>query len=222
MTGSPPARCRPGRRMVLVPHLGDQLLAPLAVLEELLVDLAGWEDEDAADAFPVGPALWLPAPLAGRVALGAVWRLRAALTPSQVRGLKRGRLRGPGGKECPPLSVVVLAEGDIAILSATARALGHPGLDADVAGLLDAHASQEDQPRGREDRAGFIARLAAVAGLLDLAPTEHSRLLITRLIGRRPERDLALTEAEQAAYAHTVDRLTRMWSLGCDLPWHPY
>jgi hypothetical protein len=136
MTGSPPARCRPGRRMVLVPHLGDQLLAPLAVLEELLVDLAGWEDEDAADAFPAGPALWLPAPLAGRVALGAVWRLRAALTPSQVRGLKRGRLRGPGGKECPPLSVGVLAEGDIAILSATARALGHPGLDADVAVLL--------------------------------------------------------------------------------------
>src|SRR3954463_2571273 len=36
------------------------------------VHLAGWEDEDAADAFPLGPALWLPAPLAGRVALGAV------------------------------------------------------------------------------------------------------------------------------------------------------
>jgi hypothetical protein len=34
--------------MVLVPTLGAQLLAPLAVLEELLADLAGWEDEDAA------------------------------------------------------------------------------------------------------------------------------------------------------------------------------
>ena len=221
MTSSPPAR-RPGRRMVLVPALGEQLLAPLAVLEELLGDLAGWEDEDAADAFPVGPVVWLPAPLAGRVALAAVWRLRAALTPSQLCGVQRGRLRGPASEACPPLSVVVLAAGDVALLSATARALGHPGLDADVAALLDAHARQEGQPCGRKDRAGFIARLAAIAGLLDLAPTAQSRLLMTRLIGRRPERAWDLTEAEQAAYAHTIDRVTRMWNFGCALPWHPY
>jgi hypothetical protein len=147
--------------------------------------------------------------------------LRAALTPSQVLGVKCGRLLRSAGGEHAPLSVVVLAARDIAVLSATARALGHPGLDADVAGLLDAYAHQDGHSRGRKDRAGFIARLAAIAGLLDLAPTEQSRLLVTRLAAGRSW-DLALTEAEEDAYAHTVARVTRMWSLGCDLPWRLY
>jgi hypothetical protein len=156
------------------------------------------------------------------MALGAVWRLRAVLTPSQFLGVECGRLLRSAGGEHPLLSVVVLAAGDIAVLSATARALGHPALDADVAGLLDAYAHQDGHSRGREDRAGFITRLAAIAGLLDLAPTEQSRLLITRLTDRRPKRDRALTKAEEAAYAHTVDRMIRIWSLGCALPWHLY
>jgi hypothetical protein len=222
MTSIPQTQRQPGWRVVLVPDLGAQLLGPLAVLEELMADLAVWEDEDATDPFRARQALWLPAPLAGRVALAAVWRLRAGLTPSQFLGPNRARLRGPKGDECLRLSAVVLAAMDIALLSATAQALGHPGLDADVAALLNAHASQEDQPCGREHRAGFIARLAAIAGLLDLAPTEQSRLLTARLTARRARRDRALTEAEQAAYAHTVDRMIRMWSLGCDLPWHLY
>src|SRR3954470_11821594 len=164
---------------MLVPDLGDQLLT----------DLAAWEDEDAGDPFPARQALWLPAPLAGRVALGAVWRLRAALTPSQFLGVKCGWLLRSAGGEHAPLSVVVLTARDIAVLSATARALGHPGLDADVAGLLDAYAHQDGHSRGRKDRAGFIARLAAIAGLLDLAPTEQTLLLIARLTGRRPRRN---------------------------------
>jgi hypothetical protein len=101
-------------------------------------------------------------------------------------------------------------------------ALGNPTLDAEVAGLLDAYAQQDGHSCGREDRAGFIARLAAVAGLFDLAPTEQSRLLITRLTARRPERNLILTKAEQTAYAQTVHRMTRMWSHACALPWVPY
>jgi hypothetical protein len=107
-------------------------------------------------------------------------------------------------------------------LSATAQILGHPALTTDVADLLDAYVQQADHPRGREDRAEFIARLAAIAGLLDLAPTEQSRLFIARLTDRGPKRDRALTAAEEAAYAHTVDRMIRMWSLGCALPWHLY
>src|SRR4051795_8416928 len=65
MTSSPPTRWQPGRRPVLVPDLGAQLLAALVVLEELLTDLAVWEDEDATDPFRARQALWLPAPLAG-------------------------------------------------------------------------------------------------------------------------------------------------------------
>jgi hypothetical protein len=222
MTSSPPTRRQPGCRMVLVPDLGAELLAPLAVLEELLTDLAAWEDEDTVDPLPARQALRLPAPLAGRVALAALGRLRAAITPGQFLGCECDpRLRSAGG-EYPPLSVVALAAGDIAILSAAAQALGHPGLNADVAGLLDAYVLQEDQPCGEEGRAGFIARLAAIAGLLDLAPTEQTRLLIARLTTRWPGRNRALTTAEEAAYAHTVIRMNRMWSLACHLPWHLY
>jgi hypothetical protein len=206
--------------MVLVPDLGAQLLTPLAVLEELLTDLAAWED--AADSPPARQAPRLPAPLAGRVALNAVWRLRAGLTPSQFLGVECGRLLRSAGAERKRLSVVVLAAGDIAVLSATARVLGYPGLDADVAALLDAYAHQDGHSRGREDRTGFIARLAAIAGLLDLTPTGQSRLLIARLTAGRLKPDRALTEVEQAAYAHTLDRMTRMWSLGCELPWQLY
>src|SRR3954469_16701385 len=64
MTSSPQTQRQPGWRVMLVPDLGDQLLT----------DLAAWEDEDAGDPFPARQALWLPAPLAGRGALGAVWR----------------------------------------------------------------------------------------------------------------------------------------------------
>jgi hypothetical protein len=46
---------------------------------------------------------------------------------------------------------VVLAAGNITILSAIARVLGHPGLAADVADLLDAYAYQDGHSRGRED-----------------------------------------------------------------------
>src|SRR4051812_41415247 len=46
---------------------------------QLLVDLAAWEDEDAAASPPARQVLWLPVPLAGRVALAAVRRLRETL-----------------------------------------------------------------------------------------------------------------------------------------------
>src|SRR4051794_41948676 len=111
MTSSPSTRWQPGRRPVLVPDLGAQLLAPLAVLEELLTDLAVWEDEDVTDPFRARQVLWLPAPLAGRVALGAVWRVRAGPPPSQVLGPGRGRVLVPPGNEGPPLGAGVLAAG---------------------------------------------------------------------------------------------------------------
>jgi hypothetical protein len=51
MTSIPQTQRQPGWRVVLVPDLGAQLLGPLAVLEELMADLAVWEDEDATDPF---------------------------------------------------------------------------------------------------------------------------------------------------------------------------
>src|SRR3954465_14851446 len=111
MTSSPSTRWQPGRRPVLVPDLGAQLLAPLAVLEELLTDLAVWEDEDATDPFRARQALWLPAPLAG-----GRWQRCGGWGPSSPPASSSAPTAlgcvAPEGNECPPLSAVVLAAGD--------------------------------------------------------------------------------------------------------------
>ena len=58
----------------------------------------------------------------------------------------------------------------------------------------------------------MVARLAALAGLLDLAPTAASQLLIARRAASPPGLNLALTDAEQAAYAATTARIHTLWA----------
>src|SRR3954469_1159814 len=91
-----------GRRVVLVLDLNGQPLAVLSALEELLADLAAWEESRATDPHHHRAPLRLPAPLADRVALAAVRRLTAALGPTQGPGWARGRLRGPAGTHPHP------------------------------------------------------------------------------------------------------------------------
>ena len=222
MTSTPTGDRRPDQRVVLVADLDGQPLTVLAMLEELLRDLAAWEESDAADPPQTRPALRLPAPLAGGVALAAVRRLSAALQPTQCLGSARGRLLGPDGSYAhTPLSVLILPSADIELLAATARALGRPGLEPDLVDVLTAYADRfADQLAGRcqpADRAAFVARIAALAGLLDLAPTAATQLLIARLSSSPPGLDLALTDAEEAAYACTLDRMTAMWPHGWEL-----
>src|SRR3982751_3615433 len=118
------------RRGGLVLDLDGQPLTVLAVLEELLRDLAAWEESDAADPPQTRAPLRLPAPLAGGAARAAVRRLADALQPTQCLGSERGRLLGPDGSYAhTPLSVLILRSIDIDILAATARVLGRPGLE---------------------------------------------------------------------------------------------
>src|SRR3954462_8318479 len=91
-----------GRRGGLVLDLDGQPLAVLSILEELLADLAAWEESDATDPPQARAPLRLPAPLAGGVALAAVRRLAAALEPTQCLGWERGRLLAPDGRHAPP------------------------------------------------------------------------------------------------------------------------
>src|SRR4051794_34389204 len=207
------------RRVALVLDLDGQPLTVLAALEELLADLAAWEESDAADPPQARAPLRLPAPLADRVALAAVRRLAAALEPTQCPGWQRGRLLAPyGSHPHPALSVLTLPSADLALLSATAAALGRPGLEPDLVDVLTGYTDRfVEQLAGRHipaDRAGFVARLAGLAGLLDLAPTAASQLLIARLVASPPGLDLALTDAEEAAYAATTDRITTLWAAG--------
>jgi hypothetical protein len=133
-----------------------------------------------------------------------------------VPGSERGRLLGPDGSYAHiPLSVLILRSADIDILAATARALGRPGLEPDLVDVLTGYADRfANQLAGRcqpADRAEFVAGLA---GLLDLAPTEATQLLVARLSASPPGLDLALTDAEEAAYAATAARINTLWAAG--------
>jgi hypothetical protein len=102
MTTAPTGEEQLGRRVVLVVDLDGEPLAVLSVLEELLADLAAWEESDAADPPQHRTPLRLPAPLAGGVALTAVRRLATALEPTQCLGCARGRLLAPDGSYAHP------------------------------------------------------------------------------------------------------------------------
>jgi len=222
MTSAPTGDRQPDQRVVLVADLDGQPLTVLAVLEELLRDLAAWEESDATDPPQTRAPLRLPAPLADKVALAAVWRLADALQPTQSLRSERGRLLGPDGSYAhTPLSVLILRSADIELLAATARALGRPGLEPDLVDVLTAYADRfATQLAGRcapADRAAFVVGIAGLAGLLDLAPTEATQLLVARLSAGPPGLDLALTDAEEAAYAGTLDRMTAMWPHGLKL-----
>ncbi|SFD96056.1 hypothetical protein SAMN05216574_101440 [Blastococcus tunisiensis] len=113
---------------MLVVDLDGEPLTPLRALEEILLCLSTWEDDDRQDPGTDTEPLRLQAPLADRVALAAVQRLVAALAPTQSQGPGRGRLLTPGGRyEHAPMTALTLPAADIELLCATAAALGPPG-----------------------------------------------------------------------------------------------
>ncbi|CCG05696.1 hypothetical protein [Blastococcus saxobsidens] len=195
----------PGQRTVLVVDLDGEPLAPLRALEEILLRLGTWEDDDdRRDPDTTPEPLRVPPPLAGRIALAAVQRLLTALAPSQSRGPGCGRLLAPDGRyEHAPMTALILPAADIDLLSATAAALGHPRLDSDIAELVDAHAEQLADTYRRADRTDLVSLLARLADLLDLSPTDDTRLLSARLQGTPPATDCVLSDAEEAAHART-------------------
>lgn len=136
---------------MLVVDPDGEPLAPLRALEDILLSLGTWEDDDRRD--PGTDTEPLPAPLADPAALAAVQRLLTALAPTQSRGSGRGRLLAPDGRyEHAPITALTLPAAGINLLSATAAALGHPRLNADIAELVDAHAEQLAGGYRRADR----------------------------------------------------------------------
>jgi hypothetical protein len=217
------ATAAPPERVVLVPDLDGELLAPLRALEEVLLSLAMWEDDDLEDPPTDRQPVTLPAPLAGGVALAAVQRLADALRPTQSVGPDRGRILGPDGRyEHAPLTVLELPAADVETLSATAAALGHPLLDPDVADVVQTYAEQLGDAYRRVDRTELVSLIARVAGLLDLEATDDTALLVARLRSSPPGLDLALSEDEEAAYVRTADRLNAMWALGSGIDRYLY
>ena len=77
----PSEEIQPGQRTVLVVDLDGEPLAPLRALEEILLCLGTWEDDDRWDPGTGTEPLRVPAPLADRVAFAAVQRPRAQASP---------------------------------------------------------------------------------------------------------------------------------------------
>ena len=219
----PSVDTRPGQRTVLVVDLDGEPLAPLRALEEILLCLGTWEDDDRQDPGTDTEPLPVPAPLADRVALAAVQRLLAALAPTQSPVPGRGRLLAPDGRyEHAPMTALTLPAADIDLLAATAAAIGHPGLDADITELVDAHAEQLAGGCRSGGRTELVSLLARLAGLLDLAPTDDTRLLTARLRATPPGTDCVLSDAEEAAHARTADRMNHMWAHGSGIDRYLY
>jgi hypothetical protein len=120
------------------------------------------------------------------------------------------------------MTALTLPAADIDLLAATAAAIGHPGLDADIAELVDAHAEQLAGGCRSGGRTELVSLLVRLAGLLDLAPTDDTRLLTARLRATPPGTDCVLSDAEEAAHARTADRMNHMWAHGSGIDRYLY
>ncbi len=149
-------------------------------------------------------------------------RLLTALAPTSP-GQREGRLLAPdGGYEHAPMTVLSLPAADIDLLSTIAATLGHPGLDPDITDLVNPHAEQLNLGYRRTEPTDLISDLARLAGLLDLAPSDDTRLLTDRLRATPPGTDCMLNDAEEAAHARTADRMNHIWAHGSGLDRYPY
>ena len=120
------------------------------------------------------------------------------------------------------MTVLSLPAADIDLLSTIATTLGHPGLDPDITDLVNAHAEQLNLGYRRTDRTDLVSVLARLAGLLDLAPTDDTRLLTARLRATPPGTNCVLSDAEEAAHARTADRMNHIWAHGSGIDRYLY
>ncbi|CCG02687.1 hypothetical protein [Blastococcus saxobsidens] len=212
-----------GQCTVLVVDLDGEPLAPMRALEEILLCLGTWEDDDRRHPGADTEPLRLPAPLADRVALAAVQRLLGALAPTQSREPWRGRLLAPDGRyEHAPMTALTLPSADIDLLCATAAALGDAALNPEIADLVSTFAEQLGSGCRSGGRTELVSLLARLAGLLDLSPTDDTRLLITRLRTTPLGTDCVLSDAEEAAHARTADRMNDLWAHGSGIDRYLY
>ncbi len=206
----------------LVPDLDGDLLWTLVRVEELLLTLT------AAEHDPRRPVR-LPSVVAGGRALQALGRVHAALAPTQTGddapgpasgdGSATARVRpvwiAPGGRLLRPLALAEIDPADLTLLSRTATSLGYELALRPQGGLARAVAagaeSVAELPGETLTPVGLVASLARVLGLLDLAGTDDTALLVRRLRAAHGDGRLELTRDEEDAHRRTLDRMTGMW-----------
>jgi hypothetical protein len=205
-------------RARLVPDLDDELTTSLSQIEELLLEVAAWEDEDPE-------TLW-PPPLAGSAALDALRRIWDAIAPTQgeraVSAGRTGRILGPDGRyEHAPLRLVSVDPADVATLAAAAAAFGDPHAAGHVRSALEHGADIAYRVSDDEACNRLVMTAAQIAGLLDLAPDRDSEVLAA-LLPDDQAADVVLSPDGEAAYQRYASRANRMWSLGDPLARYLY
>jgi hypothetical protein len=195
----------------LVPDLDDELTTVLAHAEELLLEVAAWEQDD--------PGTTWPAPLAGQQALAVLRRIWDALAPTQgdqaVAAGHTGRLLAPDGTyEHAPLRLVSLDPADVAVLAAAATVFGDPHAPGHVRLALEhgadiAYHACDDQACAR-----LVTSIARLAVLLDLAPDQDTEVLAALVGAAGPGQDVVLSAAGEGAYQRYATRANRAWTSG--------
>lgn len=202
----------------LVPDLDEELTSALNQIEELLLEVAGWEDEDPEVAWPP------PRPAEQR------WRQYNASRPrsrrrkasgAQAAG-RTGRLVAPDGRyEHMPLRLADIDAADVAALAAAAAVFGDPRAPDHVQEALEHAAGLAYSTGDDKGRTRLVMTAAQLAGLLDLAPDRDTEIL-TALIEDAGPGDVILSSSGEAAYQRYATRANAMWSLGDSLARYLY
>lgn len=188
----------------VVPDLGDELLYALGQVEELLLTLAVWEEEDAAE---------FPEPFASRGALAALEEVIDAIRPTQSRDEREpvpGRLLGPDGRyEHLPLRFVRIPAAHLEVLEHAAQVLVLGSCHNDLADALDQHA--EANRISVDALAGWLSRTVSLFGL---AWDDDVRALWGAVVAHPSSCDVVLSDAEEQAYGRVASRVNALWSYG--------
>ncbi len=202
----------------LLPDLDDELTTALTHIEELLLEVAAWDEDDPDTAWPP--------PLAGGQALGALRRIWDVVAPTQgeraAKAGRTGRLLAPDGRyEHAPLRLVDIGQADVDALAAAAAAFGDPHAPDHVRQALEHGTGIAYHDSGDQARTRLVMTAAQLAGLLDLAPDRDSEMLAA-LVDGQADIDITLTPGSEAAYQRYVTRANRMWTLADPLARYLY
>lgn len=188
----------------VVPDLGDELLYALDQVEELLLTLTVWEQEDDVH---------LPEPFAHGSALVALNEVQDAVRPTQSRDEREpvpGRLLAPDGRyEHLPLRFVRIPTAQLEVLEYAARVLALSVTHDDLADALNQHA-QANRVSGVE-LAGWLSRAVSV---LALAWDDDVRSLWRAVTVHPSASDIVLDDGEETAYKRVAGRINALWSYG--------
>lgn len=182
--------------VLIVDDEGD-LAASLTLLEEILLQLQPYGDDDEPAAPDLGPA-----------ELEALQRISLAV--QRIDWTTAADLYGAGGFNFGKVHALALAEGDLAAVGRAVAALGAsllPGGDTYAREVLDGFRHGPSMWRRERTAQQLVAELAQTHGLLDLAPDTDVELLaaLTARAGR-----VDLDAGQEAAYRRHAERVLAM------------